>query len=185
MVAGEANRLPADGRTELSRTYRACLGSAGPRNATFRQGMVHLFPSPTDGNAKRNLLQSLRITNREFQRSSKKGFSSKRWAKNPLLVQRTKPQETTAYSASKRGKSGDWVPPVRSASWPPVPRDEPLSAGQPAQEKRDISKPLATSGAYHAPRPNHPLPLLPPPFSATWEPHGFSTHPELRALSAD
>lgn len=83
MVAGEANRLPADGRTELSRTYRACLGSAGPRNATFRQGMVHLFPSPTDGNAKRNLLQSLRITNREFQRSSKKGLFLKALGKKP------------------------------------------------------------------------------------------------------
>ena len=80
MVAGEANRLPADGRTELSRTYRACLGWAGPG---IRQGMVRLFPSPTDGNAKRNLLQSLRITNREFPRSSKKGLFLKALGKKP------------------------------------------------------------------------------------------------------
>jgi hypothetical protein len=45
--------------------------------------MVRLFPSPTDGNAKRNLLQSLRTPNREFPRSSKKGLFLKALGKKP------------------------------------------------------------------------------------------------------
>ena len=110
-------------RSRISRTYRACLGMGRPRNATFRQGMVRLFPSPTDGNAKRNLLQSLRIPNREFPRSSKKGFSSKRWAKNPPLVANGTSKNLGLFRL-KRRQNRDWVPPEGSGipKWDRHPR---------------------------------------------------------------